>query len=280
MAYPNGRFGYRQAPSDAEVNRKPPGYFNEDDSNILESALLDSDIMQNADAAHVGKSSYAHAHGMLSPNEPHVWPPQYAGPVRMEPASVGNATPYHDHHYSFNREHAPQPAPFGHPAHPHGWAYDQRSGNCTPTSRMDFEQQPPAASFEVPQYHHQRTDSARGSFSHPHQHLALHRPDESFIPAPPVQTPMSPHSHQDWMNLAAQEVEHRPMSRRMRGQSPPQTTIDLQRRDGIRKKNARIDIPHERSIQTIEQLLETTTDEEILKELKQQKRLLRNREAA
>lgn len=56
--------------------------------------------------------------------------------------------------------------------------------------------------------------------------------------------------------------------------------IDFQRRDGIRKKNGRIDIPHERNIQTIDELIEQTTDEDTLKELKQQKRLLRNREAA
>lgn len=80
--------------------------------------------------------------------------------------------------------------------------------------------------------------------------------------------------------MAAQEVECRPTSRRMRAQSPLQTTVDFQRRDGIRKKNARIDIPQERCIQTIETLLENTTDEDLLKELKQQKRLLRNREAA
>ena len=56
--------------------------------------------------------------------------------------------------------------------------------------------------------------------------------------------------------------------------------VDLQRRDGIRKKNGRIDIPQERNIHTIDQLIETTKDEDMLKELKQQKRLLRNREAA
>ena len=70
------------------------------------------------------------------------------------------------------------------------------------------------------------------------------------------------------------------MSKRMRAASPARTHVDMQRRDGIRKKNGRIDIPHERNIETIDQLIEKTTDEDLLKELKQQKRLLRNREAA
>jgi hypothetical protein len=98
--------------------------------------------------------------------------------------------------------------------------------------------------------------------------------------APQVQTPMSPHSHQDWMAIAQQEMEGRPGPRQMRPNSPPRTMVDLQRRDGIRKKNGRIDIPQERNIHTIDQLIETTKDEDMLKELKQQKRLLRNREAA
>ena len=66
----------------------------------------------------------------------------------------------------------------------------------------------------------------------------------------------------------------------MRPSSPPRTMVDIQRRDGIRKKNGRIEIPQERNIHTIDQLIETTKDEDLLKELKQQKRLLRNREAA
>ena len=80
--------------------------------------------------------------------------------------------------------------------------------------------------------------------------------------------------------MAQQEMEGRPSHKRMRPDSPPRSIIDFQRRDGIRKKNGRIDIPQERNIQTIDDLIEKTTDDELLKELKQQKRLLRNREAA
>jgi hypothetical protein len=52
------------------------------------------------------------------------------------------------------------------------------------------------------------------------------------------------------------------------------------RRDGIRKKNARFDIPAERTLGTIDFLISQTNDEDEIKELKQQKRLLRNRQAA
>jgi hypothetical protein len=52
------------------------------------------------------------------------------------------------------------------------------------------------------------------------------------------------------------------------------------RRDGIRKKNARFEIPAERTLSNIDQLISQSTNEEEVKELKQQKRLLRNRQAA
>lgn len=82
------------------------------------------------------------------------------------------------------------------------------------------------------------------------------------------------------MAMAQRETEGRPMSKRMRPNSPSSAMADYARRDGIRKKNGRIDIPQERNIHTIDELIDRTTDEDMLKELKQQKRLLRNREAA
>lgn len=55
---------------------------------------------------------------------------------------------------------------------------------------------------------------------------------------------------------------------------------ELRRGDGIRKKNARFDIPAERNLSNIDHLIAQSTDEQEIKELKQQKRLLRNRQAA
>jgi len=55
---------------------------------------------------------------------------------------------------------------------------------------------------------------------------------------------------------------------------------DLRRGDGIRKKNARFEIPAERNLSNIDSLIAQSTDETEIKELKQQKRLLRNRQAA
>ena len=54
----------------------------------------------------------------------------------------------------------------------------------------------------------------------------------------------------------------------------------LMRRDGMRKKNVKIPIPTERTLNNIDTLISKSTDESEIKELKSQKRLLRNRQAA
>ena len=66
-------------------------------------------------------------------------------------------------------------------------------------------------------------------------------------------------------------------------QSPgfrPTSPTTVVRSDGIRKKNARFEIPKERNLANIDAMILASTDEGEKKELKQQKRLLRNRQAA
>ncbi|KAK5054708.1 hypothetical protein LTR84_001600 [Exophiala bonariae] len=90
---------------------------------------------------------------------------------------------------------------------------------------------------------------------------------------------MSPQSSQGgWASTTSSDVAdtHRPLRHRFRGTSP----MLVVRSDGIRKKNAKFEIPKERNLQNIDNLISLTTDEEEKKELKQQKRLLRNRQAA
>ena len=71
------------------------------------------------------------------------------------------------------------------------------------------------------------------------------------------------------------------LSKKMRSGSPTgRSHNELRRGDGIRKKNARFEIPAERNLNNIDQLIASSTDEQEIKELKQQKRLLRNRQAA
>jgi hypothetical protein len=88
--------------------------------------------------------------------------------------------------------------------------------------------------------------------------------------------PASP--QKDWMG---QDLQNQSMRKQMRPNSPTiRSHNDLRRGDGIRKKNARFDIPVERNLHNIDQLIAQSSDDQEIKELKQQKRLLRNRQAA
>lgn len=103
--------------------------------------------------------------------------------------------------------------------------------------------------------------------------------EPNFKPAPQVQTPMSPHSQDEWKTWSALEKEGRAFPTHIRITSPPKH-VEKRRGDGVRKKNAKIDIPDGRTVPVIEELMAGEHDEFMLKELKGQKRLLRNREAA
>jgi hypothetical protein len=56
--------------------------------------------------------------------------------------------------------------------------------------------------------------------------------------------------------------------------------LSCRNEDGKKKRNARFPIPAERTLSNIDHLISQSTNEEEIKELKQQKRLLRNRQAA
>jgi hypothetical protein len=105
------------------------------------------------------------------------------------------------------------------------------------------------------------------------------RPSAVF-PNAVAEQPMSPLTHSDWMAFNQQEMDSRPGPKRMRPNTPPPRGFSPRRDGGIRKKNARFDIPAERNLFNIDQLIANCTNEDEMKELKQQKRLLRNRQAA
>jgi hypothetical protein len=261
-----------------QPDAKNATYLDDDDTTaILDADILDADIMQSPANHDISfrKDSFAQHDGQS-------WDQHYPSGLPMDPSMTGFSGNFNNDPNSYGRHHSISHPP-SHQHQPHGgvWSLAQDSGHCTPAGAIDG--MPQASTFDGAPYVHQRADSAHANFSHPPAPAPFNAPttDAGFIPAPqPTQAPMSPHSHQDWMGMAQQEMEGRPGPRQMRPSSPPRTMVDIQRRDGIRKKNGRIDIPQERNIHTIDQLIETTKDEDLLKELKQQKRLLRNREAA
>ncbi len=106
------------------------------------------------------------------------------------------------------------------------------------------------------------------------------RPGTVLTPPPSnFSVPLSPQSNADWTSIANSEGRPHSSPKRMRLGTFFRHTPVL-RSDGVRKKNARFDIPSGRTIDTIDDLIDNAKDETLIKELKTQKRLLRNREAA
>ncbi|OQD69407.1 hypothetical protein PENPOL_c002G08405 [Penicillium polonicum] len=95
--------------------------------------------------------------------------------------------------------------------------------------------------------------------------------------ATPGSVAMSPQSSQGWMPAPMDLAEAEMHSRK----SPNyRIALPLRRGDGIRKRNSRIEISPELSLANIDEAIRECTDEEKKKELKANKRLLRNRDAA
>ena len=89
---------------------------------------------------------------------------------------------------------------------------------------------------------------------------------------------MSPQSSQGgWASSDSTEQAGHPVRSPSYCAVSPTTAV---RADGVRKKNARFEIPKDRNLQNIDSLIMCSKDDAEKKELKQQKRLLRNRQAA
>ncbi|KAK2740752.1 hypothetical protein FQN57_005984 [Myotisia sp. PD_48] len=155
--------------------------------------------------------------------------------------------------------------------HQQSWPLSAGSGSCTPT----------------PIYEHfpQESDATGNSYSGGLSHVAtLPYSQTSFKASPPfmgpTSTPMSPQDSQGWATGNSEISDVQSKAAKTAAIFRSATSSLTIRRDGIRKKNARFDIPAERTLSNIDMLITQTTDEDEIKELKQQKRLLRNRQAA
>lgn len=151
-----------------------------------------------------------------------------------------------------------QEGAYGH--HP-SWPGSAMSGTSTPT----------------PMFEHPGQDFHQMAYQGGHVNF-----NQASYPTDPFSaTPMSPQSSQGgWMSANSSDgTEPRsiPVGSPSYRAASPAGHIG---RDGIRKKNARFEIPAERSLANIDSLILQTADEQEKKELKQQKRLLRNRQAA
>ncbi|KAI5796647.1 bZIP transcription factor [Geopyxis carbonaria] len=224
-------------------------FFDDDDSSILDENILDNNLIDSTlDVSPIDRRREAglDANAIFSPSND--WDFDHdmglpAGPADdSTPVPAGAATFEHSNgtNNPFIKLEQAQPAY----AQPHNWSSGNvASGSCTPTVYDNNAFQ--GAGFDE-----------SGSYLAPAMGAA---------------------------SGATSAFESNSMNKRMRPQSPgprAHSPLHVVRRDGIRKKNARFDIPAERTLMNIDQLIARSQDENEIKELKQQKRLLRNRQAA
>ncbi|KAI9681195.1 MAG: hypothetical protein M1817_002477 [Caeruleum heppii] len=235
--------------SSLTVDTSQGRYFDEDDVSILDDGILDSSL-PSSDA--------------FSPTIGGVW----------KDFPDHEIIPKHNSSNAFNRD---NPFPFAQPQSTQGTT----SGSCTPTGAYD------ARVVDVSPLLQFLSGSEPGTETGSLEMTPTGRDRTSSATAFPSTSstgssiPPSPHTTQDWVSSQSNDpYEPRAIPRRMRHGNAVRSHSPLLRRDGIRKKNARFEIPAERNLFNIDHLISQTTDEQEIKELKQQKRLLRNRQAA
>ncbi|KAF9894396.1 hypothetical protein FE257_007899 [Aspergillus nanangensis] len=250
---------YQQSP--ATLHTKP-SYPEEDEMSVLDDKILDSTSPEFS--ADHRRSSYDQAPDAFSHRDS-VW------------SEFSHQSRHNSHvaHPLFE----PAPNPFMRVDGPHPaaaypqqtpWSLSKESGSCTPTAMYEHFPSELDNSSSAP-----FSGGAVGPVN-PINMPMSYRQGMAF-PAPGA-VAMSPQSSQGWMPASTDmpDAASRPTKSPTYRNSSPLSV----RRDGIRKKNARFEIPAERTLSNIDHLISQSTNEEEIKELKQQKRLLRNRQAA
>jgi hypothetical protein len=248
---------YRPASLTVDTQHAQKYFEDEDnsvlDDNILEHNTIDSGLELSPPMANSRRESFAVGPPLFSPKQ-EDW-------QSVEMQSVSSNNPFFDQHSN---------NPFMRPDHTqnNGFAatanwFGNTSGTCTPLN--PFDGVPAEYDANASLFH--RPMAGPTPFTNP----------GNMFPSLPVGSQSIPTSPQkEWM------TPQQPINKnKMRPSSPGlRSHNEMRRGDGIRKKNARFDIPAERNLSNIDHLISQSTDEQEIKELKQQKRLLRNRQAA
>ncbi|KAL6704718.1 hypothetical protein ACN47E_007639 [Coniothyrium glycines] len=255
---------HRPSSTLSAMDRKP-SHFSFDDNATLDSNILDTPVLMSPTNSN---------QGIFSPDQS-IWEDFSTAHFvdRTASSSVVNTNgnnPFFTEQSNnpFARLPPNQAATYGQQT----WPVTDTSGSRTPTASKPLNPFGPGDFGAAPFVDQQQM---------PYHALPVHnnvRPSAVFPQSAPEQ-PMSPHTHSEWMTFNQQEMDSRPGPKRMRPNTPPRS-FSPRRDGGIRKKNARFDIPAERNLFNIDNLIQSCTNEDDLKELKQQKRLLRNRQAA
>ena len=253
---------YQQSPTWSGRGKKDS--LDEDDElNILDSKIMDADTPQyliSTDLDHLSTETYPPAEASRgnmwfeNPQQQVHMAMQHAHTLSGSHPSTTDGVDADHHQMIFTNSQG-------------SWASINGSGTCTPT----------------PAFTPFKRETEGGPLLHGQPPLNQRHAQKTPAFGLPSSIPMSPQSSQGWMSTTSSEVADHQAALLASPHLQPVSPIAVQRRDGVRKKNARFEIPKDRNLNTIDHLIKIYTergDEPKVKELKQQKRLLRNRQAA
>jgi hypothetical protein len=261
--FPPQNFEFYHQPSQPQWPLETKPKIHDDDGlSVLDEKILDPTTPSDPSATSDMRTGQFEHIGQAITSRDNMWndAPQEMGGHHLRHHSYP-AIPHLQTGHSFVRMDPAYAAAY---TQPHHLPMSASSGTSTPTP--NYEQHMSHAFHSDPPMHYQGENF---NFSQP-----PHVDPNSAIP-------MSPQSSQGgWMSATSSDTTE-PRSRPVRSPSYRATSpMSHLRQDGIRKKNARFEIPAERNLHNIDTLIMQTQDEAERKELKQQKRLLRNRQAA
>jgi hypothetical protein len=244
-------------PQYSSIDRKPPSSFDDlesHDSLLLESAMLSPTTPADR------RDSFGNFFEDEYPN---------SATTLSDGQYTLSSHPFHEQSHPFRVD----SASYG--QHASSWSFIDRSGESRhPVAPVTYP-----VNSELAYADGTSTAPAFGGL----QVQSNVQPSAIFPPAEEASAFGSPVTDsKDWMSMAEHAVDTQHLSKRLRNDSPSRPFSPYQKRDsnGIRKKTARFEIPPERTKDNIDELIAKCDDEETVKELKQQKRLLRNRQAA
>jgi hypothetical protein len=223
------------------------------DDNVMDQSALDSGLELSPPMADSRRESFAIGGSALFSPKTEDW-------QSVDMQSVPSNNPFLDQHSNnpfLRLDHAQA---YG--SQSAGWPMDHSAAVPAALQQFDAVQSDYDANASI----FQQSMQGQAPFSTAANIFGALGPASHSIPASP---------QKEWM------AANQGMNKKMRPNSPAiRSHNDLRRGDGIRKKNARFDIPAERNLSNIDQLISQSNDDQEIKELKQQKRLLRNRQAA
>ena len=253
-------------------------YIDDEGDNVLDDRILERPTSGMSHDMNQRRESFAEAASAISPRQNRWSDFTFSSDTTSQLHSSNMTSPiFFDQNagHGFVHDDSMNGQMYGHPSA--AWPLPAEQDSYTPTTAYDAFPADQDIKGLVPGPHN---ESMNVSLQGVYGGLPVPQP-AGFYGGNMVS--QSPRSGQDWSSISSAEHSDMRSGPRPGVQSSPSSynhNPPLLRRDGIRKKNARFEIPAERTLRTIDTLINNSTDEAQIKELKQQKRLLRNRQAA